>query len=49
MAAVFGKIEEFEIYTDQNWDEYIKQLEHYFIANDVEDEEKSYPPNSMWA
>ena len=40
MAAVFGKIEEFDIYTDQNWDEYIERLEHYFIANDVEDEEK---------
>ena len=40
MAALFGNINEFDAYTDQNWDEYIERLEHYFVANAVEEAEK---------
>ncbi|XP_028418795.1 uncharacterized protein K02A2.6-like [Dendronephthya gigantea] len=40
MAALFGNINEFDAYTDQNWDEYIERLEHYFVANEVEEAEK---------
>ena len=40
MAAIFSTINEFDADSDQNWDEYIEQLEHYLVANDVEDAEK---------
>ena len=40
MAALFGNINEFDAYTDQNWDEYIERLEHYFVGNAVEEVEK---------
>ena len=34
--AVFGKIEEFNLY-HENWDEYEERLTHYFIANKIDD------------
>ena len=34
--AVFGKIEEFNLYSE-NWDEYDERLSHYFIANKIDD------------
>ena len=37
MAAAFGRIDEFDAYSDQNWDEDIERLEHYFVANEVDD------------
>ena len=40
MAAAFGKIDEFDAYSDQNWDEYIERLEHYFVANGIDEASK---------
>ncbi|XP_033729753.1 uncharacterized protein K02A2.6-like [Pecten maximus] len=37
MAVRHGNIEEFDI-NSQNWDEYIERLEHYFVANTVDDD-----------
>ena len=34
--AVFGKIDEFNLYQD-NWEEYDERLKHYFIANNIDD------------
>lgn len=37
MAVKHGNIEEFDI-NSHNWDEYVERLEHYFVANEVEEE-----------
>ena len=39
MAAIFGTINKFDADSDQNLDKYIELLEHYFVANDVDDVE----------
>ena len=39
MAAQHGRTEGFDPETDE-WTRYIKRLQQYFIANDIENEEK---------
>ena len=39
MAATFGRIDEFEE-GKEGWSLYVERLEHFFIANDVDSEEK---------
>ena len=35
MAATFGKLEEFDTAMDEDWIEYIEQIEYYFQVNKI--------------
>ena len=35
MAATFGKLEEFDMATGEDWIQYIERMEYYFQANKI--------------
>ena len=37
MAVFFGKLEEFDTANGDDWVQYIKRMEHYFLANEITD------------
>ena len=38
MAVMFGKLEEFDTTTNEDWIQYIERMEYYFQANRIIDE-----------
>ena len=36
----FGKLKEFGLEGGEDWSQYIERIEHYFVANDIDDEGK---------
>ena len=40
MAVSFGKLEEFDTASGDDWVQYIERMEHYFLANEITDASK---------
>ena len=49
IAVSFDKLEEFDTTNGDDWVQYIKRMEHYFLANEITDasKQRSIPTSSM--
>ena len=40
MATSYRKLDEFDPASDEDWTQYIKQMEYYFLANEITSADK---------